>query len=74
MENFDREDVATYFAYLDNLRASGDINMFGAGLFLRREFLLEREGASAVLSAWMSTFDEDASPEARAEAALALEE
>jgi uncharacterized protein YciI len=43
--------------YLDNLRESGVINMFGATLYLVRDFPeLNREEAKTVLSEWMRTF------------------
>lgn len=43
-----------YFAFLDALRESGRINMFGAAPFLRDAFPeLSGEQAKAVLMSWM---------------------
>lgn len=43
-----------YFAFLDALRESGRINMFGAVPFLRETFPeLSVEQANAVLISWM---------------------
>lgn len=47
-----------YAEYLDNLRESGAVNMFGAGAYLQRDFDLSRTEASAVLKEWMATFGE----------------
>ena len=46
----------TYFAYLDELRESGVINMFGAARYLQREFPeLSQNQAKTVLQDWMSS-------------------
>lgn len=46
-----------HLVYLDDLRLSGDTNMFGAGSYLEVEFVdLSRREARAVLSYWMKTF------------------
>lgn len=47
-----------YFEFLDALRESGEINMFGAGLPLMKEFGLPKDEAYKVLSEWMRTFSE----------------
>jgi hypothetical protein len=44
--------------FLDNLRASGNCNMFGAGTELIFKFYLSREVACAILVYWMATFGE----------------
>ena len=48
-----------YFKYLDNLRASGVTNMFGAAVYLQDEFdelngILARE----VLQEWMTSYND----------------
>lgn len=50
-----------YFDYLENLHPSGEANMFGAALYLQREFpeLRRAEAANAVLLAWFRSFEED---------------
>lgn len=45
------------FQYLDNLRDSGETNMFGAGMYLREDFNVDRKQASAYLIKWMETFN-----------------
>ena len=52
------EATQDHLVYLDNLRASGVVNMFGAGVYLQDNFELERREASAVLKEWMSSFGE----------------
>lgn len=46
------------FEFLDNLRKSGETNMFGATPFIQREFGLPAEKAKPLLVEWMKTFDE----------------
>ena len=45
--------------YLNNLRESGVTNMFGAGVYLEREFHLTKNEARAVLMDWMENFGSD---------------
>lgn len=45
-----------HLSYLDELRASGITNMFGARPYLQERFRLARPTASAILSYWMATF------------------
>ena len=45
--------------YLDNLRDSGVINMFGAGEFLMSKFGLDKREANKILLEWMQTFEEE---------------
>ena len=42
-----------YFEFLDQLRESGEINMFGAALPLMEVFSLSKDKAYEVLEAWM---------------------
>ena len=46
------------FLYLDRLRESGIVNMFGAGPYVEDEFGLGRREAKDLLIEWMETFDE----------------
>ena len=46
------------FNYLDELRESGETNMFGAGPYLEREFGLNKIDAMAVVVKWMESFRE----------------
>lgn len=64
------DSMTEHFIFLDDLRASGETNMFGARPYLMDEFELDKADAAKSLSAWMETFDE--SPAAtRAAKALA---
>jgi hypothetical protein len=45
-----------YFEYLETLRKSGSINMFGAGPYLQREFGLTRHEARDVVLKWMESY------------------
>ena len=45
-----------YFTYLDTLRESGQINMFGAGQYLSWEFGLDRKESRAILSEWIDLY------------------
>ena len=46
------------FEYLDDLRESGETNMFGARPYLEDEFELNKSDAGVILSEWMTTFSE----------------
>lgn len=45
--------------YLDELRASGDVNMFGSEVNLMEHFSLIKPVARAIVIYWMSTFPRD---------------
>jgi hypothetical protein len=47
-----------HLEYLDNLRDSGETNMFGAVPYLVRVFRLSKADARIVLAYWMATFGE----------------
>jgi len=47
-----------YFNVLDNLRASGEINMFGAPQWLERNHGLPSVVAKAIFTKWSDTFSE----------------
>ena len=49
-------DSNSAFEYLDALRESGVTNMFGAAVYLREEFGIDRSEANALLTEWMRTF------------------
>jgi len=57
-ENMEKRNLLEYFEYLDDLRLSGETNMFGAAEYLRDEFGLDKPQSRKVLSAWMKTFSE----------------
>ena len=45
-----------YYGYLDALRDSGVVNMFGAGAYLQEQFGLSRSEARTILVAWMNQY------------------
>jgi len=47
-----------YFEFLDDLRDSGTVNMFGASVDLREEFGLGKIEVRKILSQWMDSYDE----------------
>lgn len=53
-----RDFADEQLVYLDNLRISGKINMYGAAPFLEAAFAISRKEARLVLSCWMKTFAE----------------
>ena len=48
------EDV---FPYLDELRESGETNMFGAPKYVMEEFGVDKQMAFRVVDAWMNSFE-----------------
>ena len=52
----DPADLQDCYEYLDDLRESGDVNMFGATPYLAANRDLDQRTARAVLAGWMSTF------------------
>lgn len=46
------------FEYLEGLRRSGEMNMFGAGRYLEARYGFGRYDARDVLKFWMETYDE----------------
>jgi len=69
MKNFDNflneelrkstEQEKEIFTFLNDLRDSGSINMFGAGPEISNEFGIDKREAREFLSLWMSNFNED---------------
>ena len=48
-----------YFAYLNELQASGVTNMLGAASYLEDKFWLEPSEAKEVLRLWIKSFEEE---------------
>jgi len=48
-----------HLEYLDDLRESGETNMFGAGRYVEEEFEISRSMARVILSYWMETFGKE---------------
>lgn len=71
LSEFGHLELVEYFEYLDDLRESGETNMFGAGAYLREDHGLDRNEARAVVTAWMGTFDGSSPADVRVDKALA---
>lgn len=54
--NSEIQDKENYFSFLDIIRESGQINMFGAAPVLQETYGLSRTEARQVLLEWMDTF------------------
>ena len=46
------------FEYLDELRESGVVNMFGAGTYVMEEYDLTKQEAREYVTDWIRTFSE----------------
>ena len=53
--NEQKEFEQKVFEYLDDLRKSGKVNMFGAGKNIREEFFIGRIHARNILREWMQS-------------------
>jgi methionine synthase I (cobalamin-dependent) len=45
-----------HLEYLDDLRESGETNMFGARPYVQNKFDLDRDAAKKILMYWMESF------------------
>lgn len=59
-ETIEKPAIVTdeHLEYLDDLRDSGETNMFGAGPYLQEEFGVTKHEAHDILGYWMKTFTE----------------
>ena len=48
-----------YWIYLEKLRRSGEINMFGAVPYLVRDFGISRQEARDILREWMENYNRE---------------
>lgn len=48
-----------HWIYLENLRRSGVINMFGATPYIMDEFDVDKKEARAILMDWMNNYNPD---------------
>ncbi len=65
MKTWTDEELVEIFVYLDDLRESGETNMYGASSYLVEEMSMERKQARDVLGQWMKTFSHEKSLDAR---------
>ena len=48
-----------YWIYLENLRRTGIVNMYGAGVYLEMDFGLSKQEARKILADWMHNYNPD---------------
>ena len=53
-----KEEWYEYYVYLEELRQSGETNMFGASPYLQAEYGLNPREARRVLGNWIENYDE----------------
>lgn len=55
-----RPEIVTeeHLSFLDDLRSSGETNMFGARPFVQKEFGIGKDEAQTILKYWMESFEE----------------
>lgn len=53
------EEELNVFKYLNNLRDSGRINMFGAWVYVADKYQLSRYESNKIVSLWMNNFKEN---------------
>jgi hypothetical protein len=63
---YDFEQFVEAFEFLDELRESGQTNMFGASAYVMDELGHDRITARNLVSAWMQSYDGVSTPEDRA--------
>lgn len=51
-------DYMEYYIFLDALRHTGFVNMYGAVPYLQDVFKLDQKKAIEVLASWMENYDE----------------
>lgn len=56
----DEYNEAEIFAYLEELRESGETNMFGAAPYLENEFGMTRNESKTWLRRWMDSYKQSA--------------
>ena len=55
------QNVREEFAFLNRLRESGDVNMFGASPYVEEAFDVDRNTAKEIVGAWMRWISENPS-------------
>jgi len=56
MTNFHELEKEEMFDYLDTLRETGVVNMFGATPYVQEAFDLTKQEAKAILKEWMENY------------------
>jgi hypothetical protein len=66
MDDLNKDELMEAFDYLDELRETGETNMFGAASYIISDLGWHRDAARAATLAWMETFDGFSTPKERA--------
>lgn len=66
MTELTKSEASEFFTFVDELRQSGETNMFGVAPYLEASFTLSRADTKTVLTAWMQTFQREQAAEERA--------
>ena len=53
-----KKEWMDYYIYLEELRKSGIVNMFGARPYLEEHFSIDRKLAAEILLNWIKNYDE----------------
>ncbi len=51
-----KDEVQAVFSFLDNLRDTGAVNMFGAAVYVRSAFGYDKKLSSKLTILWMENF------------------
>jgi hypothetical protein len=62
----DSKNIVVFFQFLDQLQASGAVNLFGASPQVAEAFGLPKAEAREIIAEWMRTFNRDETAEQRA--------
>lgn len=54
----EKEKYEKEFKFLEELRQSGQTNMYGASPYLREEFNISKAESYEILNQWMTRYDE----------------
>lgn len=63
---FDFDQLIEGFTYLDRLRETGLVNMFGASNYVVNDLGHDKAAARSLVTMWMKSYDADKSVEDRA--------
>ena len=56
--SFTKEEKHVFY-YLNDLRESGIVNMYGAGQYIRDQFGFDNQKSSKLLAKWMDNFNDE---------------
>lgn len=56
LNTFTEDELDEFCEYLNDLRESGIVNMFGSPVLLQEEFVVSKKASYDIFSYWASTF------------------